>query len=1175
MANANVFPAFIRAEYQPNGAFPKMVQDATSSAERIKRQFESDFGQMGQIVKDALTKPLTAAGSLDLGVGQYKAAADAAAMHARGLREVADAARRVADSDPLSPALRRQAQAASAAALEADKLSREAAKQALNMDRLQGELDQTASSTQRLASAQRGMTAASAGSRQAYVGMGQQIADVAIQAQAGTNAFVILGQQGSQLAYQLAGAGGAAGRVATFFAGPWGAALLGAVSIAGLLATKLGDTAAAADNVKFATSAMSDAQSILGNVMDITTGRINTQNAALIALAQAQILVAQVQAKARAAEARRGVQSIQDREFQFSGGMGGGFSVKRRDLDARDVISQQFLAGDMTTKTALERLDNLRLAGKLTEGQFATAAAAVANLGVELENLKVYEDAGKLLEGTGGRNLLKPKKKKRSGKTGMDKAEFGRDASDKIANIADQFSDSPSLLQRQAAALRELDDIQRGLEKRKPPKLDEYLAQLAQARKIVEGSLAKPFADMLETARKQAAVDDLLINGRDLEAEILGRTFTLAKQKGGVTQAEVEAIAEIVTQERLRSIEIDRQRQKQEANLALIDQTQANLRDTVGELLNGKGFGAIGNLFERQFDIYVKGLTDDISEKLFGDAFRQQRLKLLGLDKVDEAGREMAESITKTASSLRRLEVAASGAATALGAPAANDNRSETVDRDIVVTATRNTSKILRDAFKGLLGQAFSEEVASRMAGALTTAFETGAIGGIAGSAFGGNGGKIGRGAGAVLGGVNKLLGSNSPLQGVVTALPQVAAAFQVNAAISSLLGGDQVKNGKVLGVLFPFLTPLLGSALRGSATVGSVGGSLGITGTSGNSKARIKSASGSAESVIDQINAIAEQLGGGLNATAGSASIGIRKKAYVLDPTGRGRTKGAGVINFGKGEDAAVAAARALALDLINDGVITGLRAGSQKLLANAKSLEAGLEKALKFQSVFDRLEAIKDPVGSAIRTLNKEFTGLIGTFNEAGASAQELASLEELYGLERAKVIKEASDSLTGSLKSLIEDLTKGDSGLSLRDRLSNIRADFNPLANTIRAGGAVDYDKFSELARQLIEVQREISGSQTDYFATFDEVLALSRKALGDQQNIVSIGSNTASPFSGSAAPSNASVPVVGAITAMNDNLASILLSINANIANLKLASGGGGGRQAMLNPNIEYF
>lgn len=1140
MANANVFPVIIKAEYQPGNAFPKMVQDATNSAERIKRQFESDFGQMGQIVKDALTKPLTAAGSLDLGVGQYKAAADAAAMHARGLREVADAARRVADSDPLSPALRRQAQAASAAALEADKLSREAAKQALNMDRLQGELDQTASSTQRLASAQRGMVAANAGSRQAYVGMGQQIADVAIQAQMGTNAFVILGQQGSQLAYQLTGAGGAAGRVATFFAGPWGAALLGAVSIAGLLATKLGDTAAAADNVKFATSAMSDAQSILGNVMDITTGRINTQNAALIALAQAQILVAQVQAKRRAAEARSGVQGIQDREFQFSASFGPGFSVKRRDIDARDVISQQVLSGEMSAKTAVERLDNLRLAGKITESQFTTAAEAVANLGVELENLKVYEDAGKLLNGTGGRNLLKPKKEKRSGKTGMDKAEFGRDASDKVANIADQFSDAPSLLQRQAAALRELADIQTDLEKRRPPKLDEYLAQLAQARKIVEGSLSKPFADILATAREQAAVDDLLIDGRELEADILGRTLTLAKQKGGVTQAEVEAIAEIVTQERLRSIEIDRQRQKQAEQLALIDQTKANLRDTVGELLNGKGIGAIGNLVSRQFDGYVSSLTDQLSESLFGNTFREQRLKALGLDKVDEAGKAMASSIIATAKELDVLRDSARGASSAVAGKVANDNRAfpdsgfgqmavAIAEAQSGITVNGRKQITAGDLVKALGKEVFGEKLAKDIGNAVESA--------MLGAAYG----QAGAGLVASL--------------GVKTSRTGGLAGGALGEAAFKKLAPEMFKK------LGDFAGPL--GSIAGGIVGGIVGGlfkktpkgNVTITG-SGVSTSGSKSVQGGLNSLGSGIQSSIARIAEQLNGDVGNYSVGIRQKGKSFYVGGQ------------KFADEASASQAAL-LGAIQNGAVQGIKAGAQRLLSAGKDLDAQLQKAVKFQSVFDRLDAFKNPTGAAINSLNREFGSLIKIFNEAGASAQELASLEELYGLERAKVIKEASDSLTGSLKSLIEDLTKGDSGLSLRDRLSNIRADFNPLANTIRSGGTVDYDRFSELARQLIDVQRQISGSQTDYFSTFDEVLALSRQALSGQENVVSIGSNTGSPFSGDAAPSNIATPIVGAIGQMSGDIVAGLAAVQAQIASLgRIGSGGSGSDRSPL-------
>lgn len=1151
MANENVFPAIIKAEYQPGNAFPKMVQDATASAERIKRQFESDFAQMGQVVKDALTKPLTAAGSLDLGVGQYKAAADAAAMHARGLKEIADAARRVADSDPLSPALRRQAQAASAAALEADKLSREAAKEALNMDRLQSELDQTASSTQRLASAQRGMVASSAGSRQAYVGLGQQIADVAVQAQMGTNAFVILGQQGSQLAGQMAYAGGVAGRVAGFFAGPWGAALLGAVSIVGLLATRMGDAADATDDAGDAASDFANRQLDLSNFIDKTTGRLIEQNGVLrenaILLRQGEIskkknsILEHKEAVFDLASRAAGSgvqQSLTGRE---------GITVAQTPDTAISGAIKRANGNAFALQRELKSLNNPKLKGIIDQisqlnAQSILSARDIKKLG--LENVAI---AG----GPVDKSLLDDKRKRGvrsrkgpSAETIADRefaaTEFGQDARDKIAGIRDRFSDGPTQLQQQAAALRELADIQTDLEKRRPPKLDEYLAQLAQARKIVEGSLSKPFADMLATAREQAAVDDLLIDGRELEADILGRTLTLAKQKGGVTQAEVETIAEIVTQERLRSIEIDRQRQKQAEQLALIDQTQANLRDTVGELLNGKGIGAIGNLVSRQFDGYVSSLTDQISESLFGNTFREQRLKALGLDKVDEAGKAMASSIIATAKELDILRDSARGASSAVAGKVANDNRAfpDSGFGQIAVAIANAQSGITvngrkpittGDLVKALGKEVFGEKLAKDIGNAVESAMR--------GAAYGQ--------AGAGL--VSSLGVKTSKTGGQIGGALGEAAFKKLAPEMFKKLGDFAGPLGSIAGGI---VGGLVGGLFKKTPK-----GNVTITG-SGVSTSGSKSVQGGLNSlgsgIQNSIARIAEQL----NGDVGNYSVGIRQKGKSFYVGGQ------------KFADEASASQAAL-LSAIQNGAVQGIKAGAQRLLSAGKDLDAQLQKAVKFQSVFDRLDAFKNPTGAAINSLNREFGSLIKIFNEAGASAQELASLEELYGLERAKVIKEASDSLTGSLKSLIEDLTKGDSGLSLRDRLSNIRADFNPLANTIRSGGTVDYDKFSELARQLIEVQREISGSQSDYFSTFDEVLGLSRQALQGQQNVVSIGSNTGSPFSGDAAPSNIATPIVGAIGQMSGDIVAGLAAVQAQIAALgRLSSGGAGSERTSL-------
>lgn len=69
--------------------------------------------------------------------------------------------------------------------------------------------------------------------------LGRQIADVGSQLAGGQNPLLILSQQAPQVADALAGTTGAAGRMATFFAGPWGAAILAAGSVLGVLAGKL------------------------------------------------------------------------------------------------------------------------------------------------------------------------------------------------------------------------------------------------------------------------------------------------------------------------------------------------------------------------------------------------------------------------------------------------------------------------------------------------------------------------------------------------------------------------------------------------------------------------------------------------------------------------------------------------------------------------------------------------------------------------------------------------------------------------------------------------------------------------------------------------------------------------------------------------------------------------
>ena len=91
--------------------------------------------------------------------------------------------------------------------------------------------------------------------------LGFQIQDVNAQAMAGTNGLLILAQQGGQVAQaiDLIGPSGKLGAFAAFMGGPYGAILLAAVSIGGVLISSLLKTGDAADKAKSAKVSLTDA----------------------------------------------------------------------------------------------------------------------------------------------------------------------------------------------------------------------------------------------------------------------------------------------------------------------------------------------------------------------------------------------------------------------------------------------------------------------------------------------------------------------------------------------------------------------------------------------------------------------------------------------------------------------------------------------------------------------------------------------------------------------------------------------------------------------------------------------------------------------------------------------------------------------------------------------------
>lgn len=1142
MAAGAVFPAFIRATYQETSdGVPAFERAMQTSVNRARKVAEVSMEDLNKEVQRALV-----GGRSDFGINEMRAAASAADNRAQSARQLATAlaATAAAEAD-YSAVTQVSIAAARRLADDEENAARAAHLHVAALERMadaarRADIDMNALSNGNVV-ALRSTNA----HRQAQMMLGQQLQDTAIMMQLGMNPLMILTQQGSQAAFALSQMGGRAATVGRFLSSPWVAALAIAGTALGGLMTNAEGTAQALDKVKFSSDGVGSAQSILSSVMDITTGKITTQRNELVALAIAQMKVAALQAQARAAELRGQVKALQDPTTEISGGMGGGFDIRRKDAGARGAISAAFLAGEIDTRTAVQRLDNLRKAGALTDEAFAAAANAVASLGVELGNIKTFEAGERLASSLGtsdDRNrLLKPQKESKPKKDTL--AEFGETAAERIKRINEAFDAQPRLIDRAAQATRELDDIISDLAKRKPAGYKDLIEDAKTAKAVVKDGLVRPYDELVSSQREQLVIGDLMLQGRTTEADVVRQILGLQRQMGPLDAARRQTILDNAEALERQSRSMARMQAEQQAFLDASSGIQSAIHQSITDI-RSEGFGALGNLVDNVRGTFDKLTADVLSEQLFGDVFR-------GLDEEIRAanGVKTASEVVNDALLIMATKAEAAGNAiaemanTVSGGPvaAANDNGAQQAYGDIVV----NGRKMLNDplsfmetTFTRLLDKVLPEDNAKNIGKAVAAAVQGAAYGQTAGGLVLGNGNsKLGSSIGGALGNVvGKELGSK-----LGETLGKFSSAL---GPLGSIAGG--VLGGAIGGILT--------SAKWGTASVS--GNSDGDVSVGGNKSAYRSNAGLAGTSIQSGLDAIAEQFGvdvGGYN-----VSIGQYKGKWRVSTTGRtGKLKGGSgrtdIKDFG--EDGAEDAIKYAIADAVKDGALEGLRASTQALLAASDDVEAQLQKALDFEDVFSRLKSYKDPVGAALDTLDKEFKRLQGIFEEAGASAEEYAQLEELYGIERANAVKEAAEKVTASLKSLFDDLTVGNDARSLRDRLAEAQAAYDPLAKRVAAGDTTAYDDYADAAAKLLDLQRQIYGSGDEYFKMLDQITALTKSRIDAETNLAEASANRDSLF----ASDSSLAPVVSATETQTATLVSVMKSeLGAQTAELQAIS-----------------
>lgn len=151
----------------------------------------------------------------------------------------------------------------------------------------------------------RSITVSSAQQQNAIRNLGFQFNDMLTQVQGGTPILRAFAMQSGQAAGALSDMGGRAGQVGRFFSGILGGGILAAGTALATYLVTMDDTNKALDLAKVGATGLADAQSVLGEMFDLTSGKLKTQNDLLRANAQLTALNLRSEAQQQKASANK------------------------------------------------------------------------------------------------------------------------------------------------------------------------------------------------------------------------------------------------------------------------------------------------------------------------------------------------------------------------------------------------------------------------------------------------------------------------------------------------------------------------------------------------------------------------------------------------------------------------------------------------------------------------------------------------------------------------------------------------------------------------------------------------------------------------------------------------------------------------------------------------------
>ncbi len=1185
-------------------AFGEMEKRASDAASRVKASFDSSFAEVQNMAKRALDMPRTSTGALNLDSASVKAAAAAAQNEAQALREIATAARQAATATgDTTQETRLYVQAASAAAIEAEQNARNLNNQAVALDRLQAELNQTSTSTRQLVQNQSRLDSASRNNQLAMRNLGYQVSDVGASVASGGSLFVIFGQQIGQVGGALSDMTGKAGALGRFLTNPWVAAFTTAAIVAGVFYERMDEGNKSLELAQAGADGLSQAQGVLGQMFDLTSGKLEKQNDLLIVNARLSAINLRREALQQEQSSREtfdnsGSQSAWSKArgsvtgaLGLDGGVAGvmgafrgardGSALGRRNVSNLQNIVGNVRSGKMSAEDALrlsETQDFTDTKVTATEFQQAIVDATAKDAKRQMADLIDQSLDDKSLVAALRRDG--PKRKPKDGsKAAAALGEYGRDAADRITDITSRFGLDPSRVQQAEKAIRDLDDIIDDLGRRKPPNFAETIKSAEQAKIVVRESLDRPFRDLVDRAREREQIDALIIQGHFAEADALQQVLALERQMGPLNEQQLAKVLEITKAEEARARALEDQRRQ----VGLYVQAIGDVQSATEQLLSG---GSIKDFGKNLLGSFKSLQARIISEGIFGGLDREIEDRITGRAAVKEGNIFLAEQARTTGDEIGLLgdaivaarrailgDVSGGGGSAAFHGGMAKlfkddeflaDLSADEADAagvvidpntELLVTAEKQVAAV-RDNSKALLSATdaynlFGQSIVTRLKSfgidipnAIGRKF--GDI--LQGAALGGMGSSLAGLTGAKTSGVGGMLGG---------ALGKELLGGTLEKGLGSLAKGALGKTlGSLGGPLAGILGGVAGSLIGGmfqkakyaTAAISMNGaGELSSNVTSGRGSQQKAAAGGAADNVIGGIENIAEALDAEISG-APNVTIGTYKDAWRVSTTGRtGKLKGkySDVTDFGKeGAEEAVAFA---VQKSIEGSVITGISQASVNILKSGQDLEKAISKAVLIESIPKDLQRMLDPIGFAEAEVNKRFEKIVDALNEGGASAEQMAEAQRLYNLELADA-RENTPAASQALKDFLSGMKAGSSSpLSLRDQEREARTVLDPYLGQINRGEAVNQEKYLAAAQTFLDIERQLYGSTAKYFDAFSEIQDATGRAISTIDNAAPIRTS-ADPFIEATAKSAAST------AADTSNMVALLAQTNALLAQL---------------------